>query len=200
MNKNTAAKCIQQAWNKYILIKNQYISSEFQTKEWRTEQTWYDNGKRNECELHQLEIINDITNQEINKTYIRIHLTKNELIEETKPLNLDDGFEYTENFDGIQMINDTILYYNLKFVCGRGGAQTRSLREVYHFIKAQINILNTVNNIYFINILDGDGSYKHRHKFLYLLNEYDKKNKIFIGDMQEFNIYWKSLNRNLQIE
>ena len=58
-------------------------------------------------------------------------------------LNNKNGFEFTEDFDGKVImkthnkINITI-YFNLKFCCDAGGAQTRTLREVYHFIKCQI--------------------------------------------------------------
>jgi hypothetical protein len=46
----------------------------------------------------------------------------------------DDGYEYSENFDGLILKNNNKFYFNLKFVCGNGGAQTRTLREIYHFI------------------------------------------------------------------
>lgn len=49
------------------------------------------------------------------------------------------------------------IYFNLKFVCDSGGAQTRTLREVYHFIESQMRYLinSNTDNVYFINILDG---------------------------------------------
>ena len=43
------------------------------------------------------------------------------------------------NFDAIAKKDNSIFYFNLKFICGAGGAQTRSLREVYHFIRCQIS-------------------------------------------------------------
>ena len=33
------------------------------------------------------------------------------------------------------------MYINFKMICDRGGSQTRSLREVYHFITTQLNYL-----------------------------------------------------------
>jgi len=66
----------------------------------------------------------------------------------------------------------------LKFICDNGGAQIRTLREVYHFIKYQLKYLikfNT-NNIYFINILDGDICYNNMNKFNFLIK---KKENIF---------------------
>ena len=102
-----------------------------------------------------------------------------------------DGYEYTENFDGLLIKNRNNYYFNLKFICDKGGAQTRSLKEVYHFIRCQMEYLikfNT-NNTYFINILDGDESYRNSDKFLYLLNEEEYKEVkkyVFIGSLYEF--------------
>ena len=115
------------------------------------------------------------------------------------PNKLDNGFEYTKDIDGYQLINNKKLYYNLKFVCDKGGAQTRSLREVYHLIKCQLEFLLLNNfDIYFINILDGDESFRNMHKFNYLLsqNKYNNiKKNIFIGDMYQFNSWFISFNR-----
>ena len=68
----------------------------------------------------------------------------------------------------------------------RGGSQTRSLREVYHFITTQLNYLK--QNILFINILDGDESYRNMDKFKYLLSkpDYLTIKNIFVGDMKTF--------------
>ena len=76
-------------------------------------------------------------------------------------------------------------------VCDRGGSQTRSLREVYHFINAQLNYIKiniNKNNIIFINILDGDESHRNMNKFKYLLSksEYSTIKNIFFGDMKTF--------------
>ena len=48
--------------------------------------------------------------------------------------------EWSENFDGKIINRSNIFYFNLKFVCDCGGSQTRTLREVYHFIKYQIKL------------------------------------------------------------
>ena len=89
------------------------------------------------------------------------------------------------------MKDNNIYYFNLKFICDNGGAQTRTLREVYHFIKYQINYLLKFNsnNIYFINILNGDTCYKNMNKFNYLLSKEENKNIIkylFIGSLYDF--------------
>ena len=112
------------------------VSSKTQTKQWRIQQNWYKNGKSNECELYQKRIIEEIT---------------------------DCNIEYTENFDGYVEINNKKIYLNLKFICGFGGSQTRSLRETYHFIKAQYKVFENKNHIYVANILDGDECYKRKN-------------------------------------
>ena len=85
-------------------------------------------------------------------------------------------------------------------ICAAGGAQTRSLREIYTFIRCQLEYLlkNKNNNMntktYFINILDGDQGYKNRDKFNYLYSksQYNQiKKNIFIGDLKEFEIWYK---------
>lgn len=128
-----------------------------------------------------------------------------------------DGFEYTEDFDGKCARGSNTIYFNLKFCCDAGGAQTRTLRLVYEFIKCQIKYINKQNNTqddtqkekenndenqdkhkdekcnnetYFINILDGDTSNTHISKFRYLLDKLNNKKLekyIFIGSMYEFS-------------
>ena len=134
-------------------------------------------------------------------------MEKNIIIDNKNPNKHDDGYEWSENFDGKIFIELDIYYFNLKFVCDNGGSQTRTLREVYHFIKNQIiylqNNINNINNIYFINILDGDTSYNNINKFYFLINKYKKLcphnnknicicNNIFIGDMRKFQFYMSS--------
>lgn len=110
----------------------------------------------------------------------------------------DDGFEWSENFDGKQVHNGNTFFYNLKMVCDCGGAQTRTLREVYHFIKAQLKYIHKFNvqDTYFINILDGNESHRTKHKFAYLLsNEHYStiKKQVFVGDMYDFQQWFKNL-------
>jgi len=111
-----------------------------------------------------------------------------------------DGFEYTENFDGKNTKELNTIYFNLKFCCDSGGAQTRTLHLVYDFIKCQIqyinnkyineNIIKNNNAIFFINILDGDTCYSNISKINYLLSKLNEKKLeqyIFIGSMYEFS-------------
>lgn len=176
----------------YLSRKRILIPSSFyQTKQWRYNRHWYKNDKNNECEKYQRTIIEKIIGCELIKTNMRIHMSKNIIRLMNKPLLQEDGFEWTENFDGFVSINNINCYFNLKFIVGDGGAQTRSLREVYHFIKAQLNLqldlqMNScINSFVFINIIDGNTSYKHKDKFRSL----NHKN-IFIGDMKEFQDFY----------
>lgn len=168
-------------------------SGKYQTKNWRKKQKWYKGGKCTECEKHQLNIIESITDQKIFKTYARINIDNYKLIEIRNPMTKSDGFEYTENFDGYFLLRNKInVFINLKFICDQGGAQTRSLREVYHFIKAQYMFLrkNTGKHV-FINILDGDCSHKYMDKFRHLEQIHKKYARYcFVGDMRQFQDFY----------
>ena len=172
---------------KLILIMPSY----YQTKIWRKARKWYKGGKSNECEKYQIELIEKMLTTSLMKTHDRIYMETFEIINNTHPMKNADGYEYTENFDRMLIKGINKYYFNLKFVCDGGGAQTRSLKEVYHFIRCQMEYLikfNT-NNTYFINILDGDTSYNVMEQFLYLLNkeQYKKvKNYVFIGSLYDF--------------
>jgi hypothetical protein len=169
--------------------------SKDQTKNWRNEQPWYTNGKRNECEIYQRNILSAIVEKKIEKNNHRFNKETN-IFEHMPHPNIErNGFEYTEDMDGIFISEEGITYYiNFKMVCDKGGAQTRTLREVYDFITAQLNWLleNREESIEFINILDGDESWRTRDKFDFLKNKEKYKSikdKVFIGDLYEFNIF-----------
>ena len=183
--------------NSINLNKNLYTDSRYQTKNWRKNQDWYNTGKKNECELYQRKLIETITNKKCEKTNLRINMENYSLKKHIYPLTQENGFEWTEDFDGIQEKNNKILYYNLKMVCDNGGSQTRTLREVYHFVKCQLEYLlkhkKKSSNKYFINILDGDQSYKRKQNFKYLTNLKRYKlicNKIFVGDIKSFDKWY----------
>lgn len=189
--------------DKKIKVKNIIISSQYQDKKWRKNQEWYKNGKHNECEKQQIEQIRNITELKVGKTNKRLNRSTLEFKEYKYPNKKNNGFDWTEDFDGYNKKHN--IYFNLKFVCGKGGSQTRSLREVYHFINTQLEYLlkNNNINIIFINILDGNTSYDNIDKYNYLL-EKDKFStvcdKCFVGDMKEFNTWYmnyiKKINEN----
>jgi hypothetical protein len=189
---NSAAIIIQKYVKRWLIRKIILIpSSYYQTKIWRLNRSWYKNGKFNECEKYQINIIEKILKIKILKTQDRINIETLSLSKMNKPLSYDNGYEYSENFDGYY----NNIYFNLKMVCDNGGHQTRTLREVYHFIQSQFEyLLKTKENIYFINILDGDTSYNNMNKFNYLKNKniYAEIVKyIFIGDLCQFQSHFR---------
>lgn len=143
MNNMKAIIIIQKYIRRYLVYKKILIpSAYYQTKMWRLNQLWYKNGKINECEKYQISLIEKILKLKIVKTYERINIETNEILNiSNKSLNNSNGYEFTENFDGKIIKDCNIYYFNLKFVCDNGGAQTRTLREVYHFIKYQLYYL-----------------------------------------------------------
>lgn len=185
---------IQKYIRGYLLRKHILIpSSYYQTKEWRKNRKWYKTGKSNECEKYQINLIEKIITNKLIKTNDRLNIETIKIINKKHPMLNNDGYEYTENFDGQIIKNNNTYYFNLKFVCDSGGAQTRTLREVYYFIKYQMEYLvklNKINiNTYFINILDGDTSYNSMNKFKFLINKEKYKNitkNIFVGSLYDF--------------
>jgi len=184
--------------------KKDYITpSKEQTKEWRKEQIWYKNGKKNECEKYQKTKMEEIIGFSIIlNTNMRFHKDKNIFQHMTNPNTMEDGFEWTEDMDGECDIYSKKIYFNFKMVCDQGGAQTRTLREVYEFIKAQLNwsLKNSEESIMFINILDGDCSYKYKTQINYQRDKIKRfesiKDKIFIGDLSEFQEFWNKRMNN----
>lgn len=168
------------------------IPARLQTKEWRKNADWYSGGRKNECEKYQIKTLEEITNRTIEKTTHRLHTETFHIIPISNPMRYENGYEYTENFDGIVETTQNVFYFNLKFICDAGGAQTRSLREVYHFVKYQLEHVKQYNEIsrapYFINILEGNTSAANMDKFNYLLGKYsgEARNRVFVGDMYEF--------------
>lgn len=199
MTSTIHATKIQKVIRSFIVRKRILIpGSEIQTKNWRKNQKWYRGGKHNECELYQRSLIEKITQKKCNKSDKRINIITKKIIDKKYPMKEVDGFEWTEDFDGHIELEKKELFFNLKIICDAGGAQTRSLREVYHFITCQLDHLVENNeafgiNKYFINILDGNTCYNSASKFEYLFNkpQYQYvKQYIFVGDMQKFQDKW----------
>jgi hypothetical protein len=157
--------------------KNIIVPSQYHTKEWRKKQKWYDTGKRNECEKYQIRVISSVFNN-IEHTHERVNLNSGEIQCVRYPFKREDAFDWTENFDGKTEYNGLTVYFNFKFVVGAGGAQTRTLREVYHYIKKQEGYI-------FINILDGDESYK-KYKYIRHLMTLKK----YVGDTYNFPVWY----------
>lgn len=158
----------------YSIQNMEIISSNLQTKQWRNTTEWYKNGKHTECEMYQRRMVNKITNSICHKSNVRINVVDFTMRSNPTPMKSLDGFEWSEDFDGCIQSDELTNYFNFKMVCDAGGSQTRTMREVYHFIKSQLEHLlkypDESSNVRFINILDGDTSYKAMPKFHYLLN------------------------------
>ena len=189
-----------QKWIRRYLVKKRVLipSSFYQTKIWRKNQKWYKNGKHTECEKYQLNLIEKIIKLKLVKTEDRINTETYKIVSTKFPMKKDNGYEYTENFDYTISTKKSTVYFNLKFVCERGGSQTRSLREVYHFIRYQLEYLITFNsqNVFFVNILDGDEVYRNIDKFTFLYNKEryrDVVKYVFIGDLNTFQTKWYRL-------
>ena len=175
------------------------VPSAQQNKEWRKNADWYSTGKSNECEKYQIGALQQVLFPKLlSKTNDRIHTENLEIIDCRCPLKQQDGYEYTENFDGVVQTGSNMFYFNMKFVCDAGGAQTRTLREVYHFIRLQMehlllllrdNDIQPQNLPYFINLLDGDTCWKSAKYFDYLVQKEKYRGileNIFVGDLHTF--------------
>src|SRR6056300_1273095 len=105
------------------------------------------------CEDYQRRAIEDGTGVVCTKSNnMRINMERGIMDNKSKPYNEPGGFEWTEDFDGIQRFNDTKFYINLKWVVEAGGSQTRTLKLVYEFIKGQMLVINNLGvgeDVYF---------------------------------------------------
>jgi hypothetical protein len=174
------------------------IAGSLITKEKRQElfgQVAGGSGSRKPEEFQRKKIVEG-TGIDCPKTNMRINLRTNSLKNIPHPNTSNDGFDYSEDFDGSQSVKEKKVYLNLKSIVGKGGAQTRSLREVYWFVEGQLNVLNSVKGVYFANILDGDEAHSTKYKFEYLLDlpQFDKvKNKIYLGDLRGYFDWFKKV-------
>lgn len=140
-------------------------------------------------ENYQREQIEKGTGVPCAKTTTRINKRTLEMRDIPHPMIYDDGFDWTEDFDGKQVIGDKKILINLKSVVGTGGSQTRTLRdECYPFIEAQLQYLlrDHCQQIYFANIFDGDEAASKMRMYNYLLGLPDYstvRSKVYVGDL-----------------
>jgi hypothetical protein len=141
-------------------------------------------------ELFQRAAIVEGTGRPCPKTKMRINKRQNTMCDIACPMKKEDGFDYTEDFDGKQEFNQTTVWINLKSVVGTGGAQTRALRECYHHVEAQLNyLLKSKKQDYFANVFDGDEAARQMRLFRYLLDlpEFDKvEDRVYVGDLKGY--------------
>jgi hypothetical protein len=147
-------------------------------------------------EEFQRKMITEGTGIPCPKTNMRINLRTNTLRNVAHPNKQVDGFDYSEDFDGVQQVpGDKMVYINLKCIVGKGGSQTRSLREVYWFIEGQLKAADGPST-YFANILDGDEAHCCMTKYAYILAlpEYTHiKNNIYVGDLKGYFDWFRKL-------
>ena len=154
-------------------------------------------GSRKPEEYQRAQIVLG-TGRPCNTTQIRINWRKNEIVENSQPMRQADGFDYTENFDGVQLFDSNKVWVNMKSVVGKGGSQTRTLRdECYPFVNAQLNYLlkSKKTDCYFANIFDGDEAAAKMKMFHYLVNlpEFDKVKKyVYVGDLKGYFAWVKA--------
>ena len=156
-------------------------------------------GGSTKPEKQQRKMIEEGTGVSCQKSNIRINHETLEMRENSRPMTHDDGFDWTENFDGVQKFNDKLVYINLKSVVGTGGSQTRTLRdECYPFVRAQLkHLIHTKKNTtYFANIFDGDEAADCMNHFAYLLNlrtYADVKKYVYVGDLKGYFDWLKAI-------
>jgi hypothetical protein len=126
-------------------------------------------AKTTDMEKYQRKAVEKGTGIKCPKTNYRINIRKNTLEDLSHPIGQEDGFDYTEDFDGVQDTSYGIVFISFKSVVGAGGSQTRTLRECYHFAEAQLKFSLKHRKIFFANILDGDEADKRMKQFKYLL-------------------------------
>lgn len=146
---------------------------------------------------HQIELRTGVP---CTKTYKRLNKEDHTMFESIKyPMKFDDGYDYTENFDGVQDLDDVSIYVNMKCVCGQGGSQERTLRDETHmFVRCQLEYMLATNDqsLYFANVLDGDKSKKSMVYFQNLLNKpkyINVNNRVFVGELKDYIDWFKSL-------
>jgi len=140
-------------------------------------------------EIYQRQAIEDGTGVKCEKTHSRINLRTNTICTVSQPCRKDDGFDYSENFDGCQKFAKGTVFVNLKCIAGEGGAQTRSLREVYWFIEGQLRVLAAGHDYYFANILDGckAAACMRHYKYLLGLPEFSHvRDRVYVGDLVSY--------------
>ena len=72
---------IQKYIRRFLIQKNVLIPSAFyQTKKWRQHRHWYKNGKSNECEKYQINLIEQIIKMNVIKTHDRINIESNKIL------------------------------------------------------------------------------------------------------------------------
>lgn len=137
------------------------------------------------------------------KTNLRLNLMTNKMKNIAQPNVHDDGFNYSEDFDGFQYVYGKKILLNFKCVSDSGGSQTRSLREVYWFIHGQLKYALKNPDFFFANILDGDcadAAMKHYRYLVGLPDFKSVKHMIYVGDSKGYPEWIRQLSTPAQTE
>ena len=180
--------------DKDIVCPDEVIDGKDITKDKRKEQCGNVAGGKGSMgpENFQRKMIIKGTGRLCHPTQFRINTRTNVLVSISHPMNDDDGFDYSENFDGKQIFKKNTVWINLKSVVGKGGAQTRTLRDqCYPFVEHQLKYLIKENGTtcFFANIFDGDEAAERNRHFNYLLSlpEYSEVKKyLYVGDLKGY--------------
>lgn len=146
------------------------------------------------AENFQRKAIEDGTGLECPKSgHMRINSETGEIAKNVHPYSgANASYDWTEDFDGLQTFGDKCrVFYNFKSIVEEGGSQTRSLKCVYDFVKAQQNVRNVDKNTFFVNILDGEVCAKNLHMF----KRFENEDHIYVGDLHD---YFEWLNNKLE--
>lgn len=146
------------------------------------------------AENYQRKAIEDGTGMKCPKSgHMRINTETYEIAKNAQPYSgATASYDWTEDFDGFQTFGGKCrVFYNFKSIVEGGGSQTRSLKCVYDFVKAQQNVRNVDKNTFFVNILDGEVCAKSLHMFKCFENE----DHIYVGDLYD---YFEWLNNKLE--
>ena len=146
------------------------------------------------AENFQRKAIEDGTGFECPKSgHMRINSETGEIAKNVHPYSgANASYDWTEDFDGLQTFGDKCrVFYNFKSIVEEGGSQTRSLKCVYDFVKAQQNVRNVDKNTFFVNILDGEVCAKKLHMF----KRFENDDHIYVGDLHD---YFEWLNNKLE--
>jgi hypothetical protein len=167
------------------------IAGKLMTKEWRQQMFGRVAGGAGSrlIEVYQRQKVVEGTGVPCPKTTMRINLRTNTFHDIAHPNTQANGFDYSEDFDGVQVKGTTRVFLNFKSIASAGGAQTRSLREVYWFVEGQLKMLKDHPAVYFANILDGDEPDSHMDKYSYLLSlpEFaDVRQRVYVGDLHGY--------------
>ena len=165
------------------------------TKEWRKEViaggASMGGAVSAKAERWQRMCLERITGRLCEKTNLRLNLATSMLKTVSRPSKEPDEFEWTEDFDGQFYVEGIRYLVNFKMIVGTGGAQTRSMREVYHFIKCQEAYLLSSGdrNTVFLNVLDGDSVGAKMNVMRKACSD-ERSRKIFIGDTHQISKIW----------